>query len=146
LIWITRICLLAHFGIIKCVKQVPAYKVTQNINNKGNRLLTENSDLSTLHNKDKRTNSTVIVYLIEQISSVIKLLLLSGNKQQVKTTVFNDQSLVQIGGRQLQQPKRIDRPFVGIMAGIVYNSLKPLDLVSIIHYVGIQSLFHFSRI
>lgn len=55
----------------------------------------------------------------------------TGNKQQIKTTVFNDQSLVQIGGRFIQQTKKVDRPFVGIMAGIVYNSLKPLELVSV---------------
>lgn len=53
-----------------------------------------------------------------------------GNKQQIKTTVFNDQSLVQIGGRLNPTLRRIDRPFVGIIAGAVYNGLRPLDLVS----------------
>lgn len=52
-----------------------------------------------------------------------------GNKQQVKTTVFNDQSLVQLGGRYNPTTRRIDRPFVGIIAGAVYNGLRPLDLV-----------------
>ena len=57
-------------------------------------------------------------------------IIFSGNKQQIKTTVFNDQSLVQIGGRLNTNLRRIDRPFVGIIAGAVYNGLRPLDLVT----------------
>lgn len=92
---------------------------------------------STLQVDDNPVHSKFPTGIFTAISVIGKSLVIHsfiwtfpGNKQQIKTTVFNDQSLVQIGGRLLQQPKRIDRPFIGIMAGIIYNSLKPLDLVS----------------
>ena len=44
--------------------------------------------------------------------------------------MFNDQSLIQIGGRYNQRTRRVDRPFMGIIAGVVYNGLRPLDLAA----------------
>ena len=56
------------------------------------------------------------------------LLLLLGNKHQSKTTVFNDQSVLSIGGRRKRggNSLKVERPFLGIVAGVVYNNLRPL--------------------
>jgi len=43
-------------------------------------------------------------------------------------TVFNTQSLVQVGGRWNEVKQTLEQPFQGVMAGIVYNGLRPLDL------------------
>jgi len=53
-----------------------------------------------------------------------------GNKFYSKTTVFNDQSLIQMGGRYNSRTRRVDRPFMGVMAGVVYNGLRPLELAA----------------
>ena len=45
-------------------------------------------------------------------------------------TVFNDQSVIQLGGRWNPTLKRIEKPFTGVMAGVVYNGLRPLDLAA----------------
>ena len=45
-------------------------------------------------------------------------------------TVFNDQYVVQLGGKWNPTLKRVERPFTGVMAGIVYNGLRPLDLAA----------------
>ncbi len=45
-------------------------------------------------------------------------------------TVFNDQAHVQIGGRWNDNMKKIDRPFRGVLAGVNFNGLRPLDLAS----------------
>jgi len=56
------------------------------------------------------------------------------NKKIVNTpdgrhlTVFNSQSLVQVGGRWNEVKQTLEQPFQGVMAGIVYNGLRPLDL------------------
>jgi len=56
------------------------------------------------------------------------------NKKIVNTpdgrhlTVFNSQSLVQVGGRWNQVKQTLEQPFQGVLAGIVYNGLRPLDL------------------
>ncbi|XP_047114681.1 neurexin-1-like [Schistocerca piceifrons] len=45
-------------------------------------------------------------------------------------TVFNSQSKVQVGGKWNNYTKRIERPFSGVMAGIVFNGLRILDLAA----------------
>ncbi len=49
---------------------------------------------------------------------------------QRQLTVFNSQSQIQIGGKWNPSLRRVDRPFVGVMAGLVYNGLRPLDLAA----------------
>ena len=44
--------------------------------------------------------------------------------------VFNSQSQIQIGGRWNPTLRRVERHFEGIMAGVVYNGLRPLDLAA----------------
>lgn len=44
--------------------------------------------------------------------------------------VFNKQNLLQIGGKFNPTLKKVDRPFVGVLAGLVINSLRPLDLAA----------------
>ena len=44
--------------------------------------------------------------------------------------MFNDQSVIHLGGRWNPTLKRVERPFTGVMAGIVYNGLRPLDLAA----------------
>ena len=60
-------------------------------------------------------------------------LLLLGNKHQSKTTVFNDQSVLSIGGRRITKRSgnslKVERPFLGIIAGVVYNNLRPLGIM-----------------
>ncbi|PSN32509.1 hypothetical protein C0J52_16614 [Blattella germanica] len=43
-------------------------------------------------------------------------------------SVFNSQSQIQIGGKWNHAKQRIERPFSGVMAGLVFNSLRLLDL------------------
>lgn len=50
-----------------------------------------------------------------------------GNRQ---LTVFNDQSLVQIGGLYNPSSQTVERPFVGVIAAALYNGLRPLDLAA----------------
>ena len=45
-------------------------------------------------------------------------------------TVFNSQSQIQLGGRWNPTLNRVERPFRGIMAGLVFNELRPLDLAA----------------
>ncbi|TRY78356.1 hypothetical protein TCAL_01738 [Tigriopus californicus] len=45
-------------------------------------------------------------------------------------TVFNDQSLVQIGGLYNPSSQTVERPFVGVIAAALYNGLRPLDLAA----------------
>ena len=42
-------------------------------------------------------------------------------------TVFNGQGKIQIGGIWNPTLKRVERPFLGVIAGVVYNGLRPLD-------------------
>uniref|UniRef100_A0AAR5PA03 Laminin G domain-containing protein n=1 Tax=Dendroctonus ponderosae TaxID=77166 RepID=A0AAR5PA03_DENPD len=49
-----------------------------------------------------------------------------GNQLQV----FNTQSQIQIGGKWSRGKKRIDRPFSGIISGVVVNTLHVLDLAA----------------
>lgn len=49
-------------------------------------------------------------------------------------TVFNDQATVQVGGI-LASPRSssnriVQRPFIGVMAGLNFNGLRPLDLAA----------------
>ena len=41
--------------------------------------------------------------------------------------MFNDQSLVQIGGKWNSKLNAVERPFIGVMAGVLFNGLRPLD-------------------
>ena len=43
-------------------------------------------------------------------------------------TVFNSQSRIQIGGKWNELLGRVEKPFLGVMAGLVYNKMRPLDL------------------
>jgi len=43
-------------------------------------------------------------------------------------TVFNSQSSLQLGGRSNEIKRRVEQPFQGVISGVVYNSLRPLDL------------------
>ena len=47
--------------------------------------------------------------------------------------VFNTQNLLQIGGKWNPHLTRIERPFIGVMAGFVFNGLRPLDLAKESH-------------
>ena len=51
-----------------------------------------------------------------------------GTKQLSKMTVFNDQAHIQIGGQWNDNLRRVERPFRGILAGVTFNGLRPLDL------------------
>ena len=44
--------------------------------------------------------------------------------------VFNTQNHIQLGGKWNSALNRIDRPFIGVMAGLVFNGLRPLDLAA----------------
>jgi hypothetical protein len=41
--------------------------------------------------------------------------------------VFNDQSLVSVGGRWNSGTNRVEKPFLGVMTAVTYNSLRPLE-------------------
>ena len=45
-------------------------------------------------------------------------------------TVFNGQYRVQVGGLWNSNTGRVDRPFIGVIAGVNYNGLRPLDEAS----------------
>lgn len=49
-----------------------------------------------------------------------------GNQLQI----FNSQSQIQIGGKWNKNRSRIERPFTGIVAGVVVNGLRVLDLAA----------------
>lgn len=53
-------------------------------------------------------------------------LFLTGNQLQI----FNSQSQIQIGGKWNKNRSRIERPFTGIVAGVVVNGLRVLDLAA----------------
>lgn len=52
--------------------------------------------------------------------------IISGNQLQI----FNSQSQIQIGGKWNKNRSRIERPFSGIVAGVVVNGLRILDLAA----------------
>ncbi len=41
--------------------------------------------------------------------------------------MFNGQSSVQIGGRWNPRTGQVERPFLGVVAGALFNGLRPLD-------------------
>ncbi len=41
--------------------------------------------------------------------------------------MFNDQSLVSVGGRWNSGTNRVEKPFLGVMTAVTYNSLRPLE-------------------
>ena len=43
-------------------------------------------------------------------------------------TVFNDQAYIQIGGQWNENLRRVDRPYRGVIAGLTFNGLRPLEL------------------
>lgn len=45
-------------------------------------------------------------------------------------TVFNDQAHIQIGGQWNPSKSRVERPFRGVLAGVTFNGLRPLDLAA----------------
>ena len=44
--------------------------------------------------------------------------------------MFNSQSQIQLGGKWNPTLNRVERPFRGVLAGLVYNGLRPLDLAA----------------
>ena len=42
--------------------------------------------------------------------------------------MFNSQSRIQIGGKWSELLGRVGKPFLGVMAGLVYNKMRPLEL------------------
>lgn len=44
--------------------------------------------------------------------------------------IFNSQSQIHVGGRWNEAKAQVDRPFVGIMAGLVFNGIRVLDLAA----------------
>jgi len=45
-------------------------------------------------------------------------------------TVFNSQSTIQVGGRWNRSKGRVERPFLGVIAGLVVNGAKVLELTA----------------
>lgn len=45
-------------------------------------------------------------------------------------TVFNSQSTIQVGGRWNRSKGRVERPFLGVIAGLVINGAKILELAA----------------
>ncbi|KAF6200207.1 hypothetical protein GE061_006510 [Apolygus lucorum] len=45
-------------------------------------------------------------------------------------SVFNSQAQIQVGGKWNRAKQRVERPFVGVMAGLVLNGLRLLDLAA----------------
>lgn len=41
--------------------------------------------------------------------------------------MFSDQAKIQIGGTVNEDRGTIERPFLGVMAGVLFNGLRPLD-------------------
>ncbi len=42
--------------------------------------------------------------------------------------MFNEQSVVEVGGRWNPNSNRVERPFIGVLAGAHFNGLRPLEL------------------
>ncbi|XP_071518617.1 neurexin 1 isoform X3 [Panulirus ornatus] len=58
-------------------------------------------------------------------------------------SVFNAQSRLQIGGRRSRRAASIERPFQGVMSGLVLNGERPLDLAAERdHRVNVQGDVH----
>ncbi len=68
----------------------------------------------------------LVVYTIYQYS----FNLIFSSKSGRQMAVFNSQSQIQIGGRYNPTLRRVERHFEGIIAGVVYNGLRPLDLAA----------------
>lgn len=51
---------------------------------------------------------------------------LAGHQLQV----FNSQSQIQVGGKWNRGKSRVERPFTGILAGVVVNGMRVLDLAA----------------
>ena len=60
--------------------------------------------------------------------------------------VFNTQNLLQIGGKWNPHLTRVERPFIGVMAGFVFNGLRPLDLAKENHPLTKIQGNYFSKI
>ncbi len=45
-------------------------------------------------------------------------------------TVFNDQAEIQVGGVYRPGTSSVLRPFIGVLAGVLYNGVRPLDIAS----------------
>ncbi|XP_071747001.1 neurexin 1 isoform X2 [Lepeophtheirus salmonis] len=51
-----------------------------------------------------------------------------GNKH---LTVFNDQNTISVGGRLIPSSNKVERSFMGVITGVVYNGLRPLELAAV---------------
>ena len=67
-----------------------------------------------------------------------------GKSRHHLTSVFNSQSQIQLGGRWNHQRKSVERPFRGVMAGVLYNDKRPLDLAAENDKVGSAEKNHFT--
>lgn len=45
-------------------------------------------------------------------------------------TVFNSQSTIQVGGRWNRSRNKVERPFLGVIAGLVVNGARILELAA----------------
>lgn len=45
-------------------------------------------------------------------------------------TVFNSQSMIQVGGRWNRSKGRVERPFMGVISGLVVNGARIFDSVA----------------
>lgn len=67
----------------------------------------------------------------EQCSSLVIFLFCYGSIAGHQSTQFNSMSNIQIGGKIARNGRfRIERPFVGVIAGLSVNRLRPLDLAA----------------
>lgn len=57
---------------------------------------------------------------------ILNIFCLLGHQLQV----FNSQAQIQVGGKWNKNKSKIERPFMGIIAGVVVNSLRILDLAA----------------
>lgn len=63
-----------------------------------------------------------------QISSLIITFYVGFPGHQL--SVFNSQAQIQVGGKWNRAKQKVERPFVGVMAGLVLNGLRLLDLAA----------------
>ena len=81
--------------------------------------------------KYKLNTHKVRQYFIQNITSTISYgLTIRHLCPGLQLTVFNSQSVIQLGGRWNPTLTRVERPFAGVMAGLVYNGLRPLDVAA----------------
>ena len=69
-----------------------------------------------------------ITYFTNKVKKYVHFIV--GTKQLSKMTVFNDQAYIQIGGQWNSNLRRVERPYRGVIAGLTFNGLRPLELAA----------------